>query len=72
MLDTEEAYTIGQGNLQAEIEFGITKQPDASELANVPRIRVAYGLSDWADLEFEYGYLVVRDTDFTDFEFLHQ
>ncbi len=68
MLDTEEAYTIGQGNLQAEIEFGITKQPDASELANVPRIRVAYGLSDWADLEFEYEYLVVRDTDFTDFE----
>jgi hypothetical protein len=67
MLDTEEAYTIGRGNLQTEIEVGVTKQSDASELISVPRIRAVYGLSDWADLELEYEYLVVRDTDFVDF-----
>jgi hypothetical protein len=68
MLDTEEAFTVGQGNLQTEIEVGVTKQPDASELYNVPRVRVTYGLSEWADLEFEYEALAVRGTDFTEFE----
>jgi hypothetical protein len=68
ILDTEEAYTIGQGNVQTEIEIGITKQPDASELLNIPTIRVAYGLSEWADIEIEYQYLSVQGTDFTVFE----
>ncbi|UCD56226.1 MAG: hypothetical protein JSV16_10340 [Candidatus Hydrogenedentota bacterium] len=68
ILDTEEAFTVGQGNLQAEIEFGITKQPDASELYNLPRLRLTYGLSEWADVEFEYEYLVVRGTDFIEFD----
>lgn len=67
MLDTEEAYTVGQGIFQTEIEFGVTKQPDASELYNLPRVRLTYGLSDWADLEFEYEYFVVRNTDFTEY-----
>ena len=67
MLDTEEAYTIGQGNLRTEIEVGVTKQPDASELYNLPRLRVTYGLSEWADLEFEYEFLTVSNTDFTEF-----
>ncbi len=58
---------MGQGSVRVEIEVGVTKQPDASELINVPTIRVGYGLSDWADIEVEYEYLVVRDTDFTDF-----
>lgn len=68
MLDTEEAYTIGQGNLQTEIEVGDLKQPDESDLLNVPRVRVTYGLSDWVDVEFRYEYLVVEDTTFTDFD----
>ncbi len=67
ILDTEEAYTVGQGNLRTEIEMGVTKQADASELINAPTVRVTYGLSDWADVEFEYEYLIVRDTRFTDF-----
>ena len=67
ILDTEEALTMGQGNVRAEIEVGVTKQPDASELINVPTVRIAYGLSDWADIEIEYEYLVVRGSDFTDF-----
>ena len=69
ILDTEEASTIGQGKLRTEIEVGVTKQPDASELFNVPTVRVAYGLSDWADIEIEYEYLSVKDTDFTNFDF---
>lgn len=64
MLDTEEAFSVGKGILQTDIEFGVTKQPDASELYNIPRVRVTYGLSDWADLTFEYEYLAVEDTDF--------
>jgi hypothetical protein len=67
ILDTEEAYTIGQGKLQTEIEMGVTKQSDASELFNIPTVRVAYGLSEWADIEIEYEYLSVKGTDFTDF-----
>lgn len=67
ILDTEEAYTIGQGNLQTEIEMGVTRQADASELINVPTVRVTYGLSNWADIGFEYEFLIVRDTKFTDF-----
>jgi len=65
ILHTEEATTVGQGNLQTEIELGVTKQPDASELYSIPRIRATYGLSEWADIEFEYEVLAVRDTDFT-------
>lgn len=68
MLDTEEAYTVGAGNLRTEIEVGVTRQPDASELISAPGVSVTYGLSEWADLEFEYEWLAVRDTDFTDFE----
>jgi hypothetical protein len=67
MLDTEEAFTVGQGNVRTEIEFGVTKQPDASELYNVPRLRLTYGLSEWADLEFEYEVLAVNNSDFTEF-----
>ncbi|GAB4347254.1 MAG: hypothetical protein Kow0099_29180 [Candidatus Abyssubacteria bacterium] len=68
MLDTEEALTIGQGNFQTEMEIGVTKQPDASELYNIPRIRLTYGLSEWADIEFDYEVLAVDDTDFVDFD----
>jgi opacity protein-like surface antigen len=64
MLRTEEAVTVGKGRFRTEAEFGITKQPDASELYNIPRLRVEYGLSEWADVEFEFEYLAVRDTDF--------
>ncbi len=67
MLDTEEAFTIGQGNFRTDVEFGVTKQPDASELYNIPRFRLIYGLSEWADIEFEYDYLILRDGDFVDF-----
>ncbi|RJP17883.1 MAG: hypothetical protein C4520_15520 [Candidatus Abyssobacteria bacterium SURF_5] len=67
ILKTEEATTVGQGNLRTEIEFGVTKQPDASELYSIPRLRLTYGLSDWADLEFEYDFFVVRDTTFVKF-----
>lgn len=63
ILHTEEALTVGKGNLRTEIEAGVIKQPDASELYDVPRLRVAYGLSEWADIEFDYQYLVVRGTD---------
>jgi len=66
MLATEEASTIGEDNLQTEIELGVTKQPDASELYNIPRIRLTYGLSEWADIEFEYEVLAVNNTDFTE------
>jgi hypothetical protein len=68
MLDTEEAFTIGQDNIQTEIEVGVTKQPDASELYNIPRVRVTYGLSDWADIEFDYEVLAVTDTDLVEFD----
>ncbi|MBI4831169.1 MAG: hypothetical protein HY801_06370, partial [Candidatus Lindowbacteria bacterium] len=67
MLDTEEAYTVGQGNVRTEVELGVTKQPDASELYNIPRVRLTYGLSEWADVEFEYEVLAINGTDFTDF-----
>ena len=68
MLTTEEASTIGEGNLQTEIELGVTKQPDASELYNIPRIRLTFGLSEWADMEFEYEVLAVNNTDFMEVE----
>lgn len=66
MLATEEASTVGEDNLQTEIEVGVTKQPDASELYTIPRIRMTYGLSEWADLEFEYDVLGVKGTDFVE------
>jgi hypothetical protein len=66
ILDTEEAYTVGQGVWRTEVEVGVTKQPDASELYTIPRVRVTYGLSDWADIEFDYAWLAVQGTDFFD------
>ena len=69
ILETEEARTVGQGNLRTEVQAGVRKQNDASELYNVPRVRAEYGLSDWADLEFEYDVLIVQDTDIPNYDF---
>ncbi len=62
-LETEEARTVGAGNLRTAVEVGVRKQNDASELYNVPRLRVEYGLSEWVDLEMEYDLFVVEGTD---------
>jgi hypothetical protein len=48
---------VGPGNVRTEIEVGITKQADSSDLINFPTVRAIVGLSEWADLEFEYGFL---------------
>ena len=62
-LETEEARTVGQGNLRTELEVGVRKQNDASELYNVPTVRVEYGIGEWADLELEWDVFAVQDTD---------
>lgn len=67
ILETEEARTVGKGNLRVEVEVGARKQVDASELYNVPRVRVEYGVAEWVDVEIETEYLVVRDADLPDF-----
>lgn len=68
ILKTEEARTVGDGNLKTEVEVGVTKQDDASELYNIPRMRAEYGLSEWVDLEFEYEALAVEGSDVTRYD----